>query len=89
MLPDSEFMLHLLLPEFFLVQPVIPALHPGGGGVGDTLPGGFPAYLVAPPLHLPDEFLPAAGQLHDRLHGGDELEFPALSPHRSPILPGT
>ena len=70
------------------MQPVVSALHPGGGGVGDTLPGVLPAHPVAPPLHFPDELLPAAGQLHDRLHGGDEPELPALPPHCGPILSG-
>ena len=34
---DPEFMFHVLLQIFFVVQAVIPALFPIGGGVGDVL----------------------------------------------------
>ena len=48
----------------------------------------LPAYLVTPSLHLLYEFLPAASSPHGRLHRGDELKLPALSPHGGPVLPG-
>lgn len=48
----------------------------------------LPANLVAPSLHLLYELLPAAGYPHNRLHGGDEPELPALSPHSGPVFSG-
>lgn len=49
----------------------------------------LPAHLVAPSLHLLYEFLPAASLLHGRLHRGDELKLPALSPHGGPVFSGS
>ena len=71
------------------MQLIVSALHSGWCGVGDVLSMFLPAHLVAPSLHLLYEFLPAASSPHGRLHCGDELKLPALSPHSGPVFPGS
>ena len=69
------------------MQLIVSALHSGRCDVGDVLSMFLPAHLVATLVHLLYELLPAASLLHGRLHRGDELKLPALSPHSGPVLP--
>ena len=71
------------------MQLIVSALHSGRCDVGDVLSMFLPAHLVAPSLHLLYELLPAASLLHGRLHRGDELKLPALSPHGGPVFSGS
>lgn len=69
------------------MQLIVSALHSGRCDVGDVLSMFLPAYLVATLVHLLYELLPAASSPHGRLHRGDKLKLPALSPHGGPVLP--
>ena len=60
------------------MQLVAPAFHPIGTGVGDVLPLVAPPDIVAPPLHLADEILPAHTHFHGFSDVVHEAEFPAL-----------
>ena len=70
------------------MQLIVSALHSGRCDVGDVLSTFLPAYLVATLVHFLYELLTAASLLHGRLHRGDELKLPALSPHSGPVFPG-
>ena len=60
------------------MQLVAPAFHPVGTGVGDVFPLIAPPDIVAPPLHLADEILPAHTGFHGLPYVVHEAEFPAL-----------
>ena len=60
------------------MQLVATAFHPIGAGIGDVLPLVAPPDLVAPPLHLADEILPAHTGFHGFSDVVHEAEFPAL-----------
>ena len=60
------------------MQLVAPAFHPVGAGVGDVFPLVAPPDIVAPPLHLADEILPAHTGFHGFPDVVHEAEFPAL-----------
>lgn len=61
------------------MQLVAPAFHPVGTGVGDVFPLVAPPDIVAPPLHLADEILPADTGFHGFSDVVHEAEFPALT----------
>ena len=61
------------------MQLVAPALHPVGTGVGDVFPLIAPPDIVAPPLHLADEILPAHTHFHGFPDVVHEPELPALT----------
>ena len=85
---DSELTFHDLLRVLQFVEPVIPALHPLGRGVGDILPAGSPSNLIALALHQGNEFFLAGGELHTLVDGVHEPELPALALGGGAILPG-
>ena len=58
------------------MQLVAPAFHPVGAGVGDVFPFIAPPDLIAPPLHLADEILPA----HTHFHGFPDVVHEAKCP---------
>ena len=61
------------------MQLVAPTFHPVGAGVGDVFPLVAPPDIVAPPLHLADEILPAHTGFHGFPDVVHEAEFPALT----------
>src|SRR5699024_7113458 len=85
---DSELTFHDLLRVFQFVEPVIPALHALGRGVGDGLPTGRPSNLISLTLHQGDEVLPGRGVAHTLVDGIHEPELPALPLGSGAILPG-
>ena len=85
---DSKLMFHDLLSVFFLVEPVIPALHSRGCGVGDVLPAVRPPHLIPLTLHQRDEFLLAGSIPHALVDGVHEPELPALALGGGAVLPG-
>ena len=80
-------MFNMLLPIFFLVQATVPALHSIGTGEGDVLPFIRPLDFIAPALHLPDEFILTAADLHSLGHIVHQPELPALALCGDPVLP--
>ena len=85
---DSELTFHDLLRVLQFVEPVIPALHPLGRGVGDGSPTDRPAHLVALALHQGNEFFLAGGELHTLVDGVHEPELPALALRGGAVLSG-
>ena len=69
------------------MQLIAPAFHPIGAGVGDVLPFVAPPDIVAPPLHLADEILPAHTHFHGFSDVVHEAEFPALSLPGGTVFP--
>ena len=61
-----------------MVQLVAPAFQPIGAGVGDVFPLVAPPDIVAQPLHLADEILPAHTHFHGFPDVVHEAELPAL-----------
>ena len=61
------------------MQLIAPAFHPIGAGVGDVFPLVAPPDIVAPPLHLADEILPADTGFHGFPDVVHEAELPALT----------
>ena len=61
------------------MQLVATAFHPVGTGVGDVFPFVAPPDLIAPPLHLADEILPAHTGFHGLPDVVHEPDFPALT----------
>src|SRR5699024_666914 len=86
--PDSEFTFHDLLGVLFLVEPVVPALHPLRCGIGDDLPAVCPAHLVALALHQGEKFVFGGGVSHTLVDGVHQPELPALALGGGAILPG-
>lgn len=86
--PDSELMFHDLLCVLLLVEPVVPALHSRGRGVGDVLPAVRPAHLIPLALHQRDEFLLAGSVPHALVDGVHEPELPALALRGGAVLSG-
>ena len=80
-------MFDILLSVFFLVQATVPALHSIGTGEGDVLPFIRPLDLIAPALHLTDEFFFITADLHGLGHIVHQTELPALALGGDPILP--
>ena len=78
-LSDSELKLHPLLQIFFVVEPVVPASHTAGSGVGDALSAIRPADIIAFAAHQRNELLPAADVPHTLVDGVHQTELPALS----------
>lgn len=69
------------------MQLVAPAFHPVGAGIGDVLPFVAPPDIVAPPLHLTDEILPAHTYFHGFPDVVHEAEFPALALPGGTVFP--
>ena len=82
-------MFHDLLGVLFIVEPVIPALHSRGRGVGDVLPAVRPAHLIPFALHQRDEFLLAGSVPRALIDGVHQPEFSALTFHSRAVLSGT
>ena len=59
------------------MEPVVPALHPRGRGVGDVLPAVRPAHLIPLALHQRDEFLPGGSVPHALVDGIHQPELAA------------
>ena len=70
------------------MEPVVPALHALGHGVGDILPAGSPANLIALTLHQRNEFFLAGGEPHALVDGVHQAELPALALGGGAILAG-
>lgn len=70
------------------MEPVIPALHALGRGVGDVLPTICPPHLVALTLHQGNEFFLAGGESHALVDGVQQAELPALAFDGGAVLPG-
>ena len=70
------------------MEPVIPALHSRGRGVGDVLSFVCPAHLIPLALHQGDEFLTGSGAAHALVDGVHEPELPALTLGGGAVLPG-
>ena len=85
---NAELTLHLLLPVLVFMEPVIPAPHTLGCGVGDILPAGYPADFIALAPHQGEEFLPAGGVHHTLFDGVHQPELPALPFGGGAVLPG-
>ena len=70
------------------MEPVIPALHSRGRGVGDVLSAIRPAHLIPLALHQRDEFLLAGSVPHALVDGVHEPELPALALRGGAVLSG-
>lgn len=81
-------MFHDLLCVLLLVEPVVPALHSRGRGVGDIPPAVRPAHLIPLTLHQGDKFLTGGSVPHALVNGVHEAELPALALHGGAVLPG-
>ena len=88
LLSDSELTFHDLFRVFQFVEPVVPALHALGCGVGNGLPSGRPSNLIPLALHQGDEVFPGRCEPHTLVDGIHEPEFPALALGGRAILPG-
>ena len=70
------------------MEPVVPALHSRGCGVGDILPAVRQAHLIPLTLHQRDEFLLAGSVPHALVNGVHEAELPALALRGGAVLSG-
>lgn len=70
------------------MEPVVPALHSRGRGVGDILSAVRPAHLIPLTLHQRDEFLLAGSVPHALVDGVYEPELPALALRGGAVLSG-
>ena len=84
---DSELIFHDLLGVLFIVEPVVPALHPRGRGVGDVLSAVRPAHLIPLALHQRDEFFPGGSVPHALVDGIYQPELPALALGSGAVFP--
>ena len=81
-------MFHDLLSVLCFVEPIIPALHTRGRGVGDAPAAALPAHLIPLTLHQGDKFLTGGGVPHALVNGVHETELPALTLRGGAVLPG-
>ena len=81
-------MFHDLLGVLLLVDPVIPALHSCGRGVGDVLSVLCPAHFVTFALHQRNEFLPGGSVLHTLVNDVHQSELPTLALRGGAVLSG-
>ena len=70
------------------MEPVIPAPHTLGRGVGDVLPAVCPPHLIALALHQRDELVFGGSVPHALVDGVYQPELPALALGSRAILPG-
>ena len=70
------------------MEPVVPALHSIGCGVGDVLPAGRPPHLIPFTLHQRNEFLLAGSVPHALVNSVHEAELPALALRGGAVLSG-
>ena len=70
------------------MEPVVPALHALGRGVGDVLPAIRPAHLIPLALHEGEELLLGGCIPHALVDGVHQTELPALALGSRAILPG-
>ena len=70
------------------MEPVVPALHALGRGVGDVFPAVCPPHLIPLALHQGDEVLPGRGVAHTLVNGVYQPELPVLALGSGAILPG-
>ena len=80
-------MFHDLLGVFFIVEPVVPALHAAGCGVGDVLPAVCPSDLAALALHQRNKFIFGFGVPHALVDGVHQPELPTLPLGGGAVLP--
>ena len=69
------------------MEPVIPALHALGRGVGDILPAVCPPHLIPLTLHQRNKFLFGRCVPHTLVDGIHESELPALALGSGAVLP--
>ena len=69
------------------MEPVVPALHARGRGVGDVLPAVRPAHLVPLALHQREELLLGGRIPHTLVDGVHQPELPALTLGGRAVLP--
>ena len=70
------------------MEPVVPALHALGRGVGDILPAVCPPHLIPLTLHQRNKFLFGRCVAHTLVDGIHESELPTLALGRGAVLPG-
>ena len=80
-------MFHDLLGVLCFVEPVIPALHARGRGVGDVLPTVCPVHLIPLALHQREELLLGGRIPHTLVDGVHQPELPALTLGGRAVLP--
>ena len=85
---DSELTFHDLLHVLRFVEPVIPAPHALGCGVGDVLPAVCPPHLIALALHQRDKLAFGGSVPHALVDGVHQPELPALALGGGAILAG-
>lgn len=78
---------HFLLSIFHIVQPVVPALHSFGCGVGDALSAFHPMYLVSFTFHQGNKLLSGERIPHTLVDGIHEAKLPAFSLDGGTVLP--
>ena len=69
------------------MEPVVPALHARGRGVGDVLPTLCPSYLIPLALHQGEKLLFGGGVPHTLVDGVHQPELPALALGGGAVFP--